>query len=186
MWSEPDPKCGLDDAIAPFLALHHDFDGRGTKPIRLGAELYFTGHSLGAAVATLALAKTASDGCSASSTSNCEQLRYVPVSGLYTYGSPRPFNRTFANGFARMMQDRTPIMRFVHNSDVVPFVPGSPFSHPGFDGSEADFQILVAPGRTLVGEEVKRFNASTGGADHSILSYLPVLAERLNADSPSP
>jgi hypothetical protein len=62
---------------------------------------WFTGHSLGAPLATLAA------------------QRYGNVRGLYTYGSPRVGDRDFKNGF--------PIKtyRFVNNNDIVTRVPPS-------------------------------------------------------------
>jgi len=39
--------CQNGDPIGPFVRAHHSFDGRSGKPVRKGAELYFTGHSLG-------------------------------------------------------------------------------------------------------------------------------------------
>jgi triacylglycerol lipase len=61
--------------------------------------VWFTGHSLGAALATLAA------------------QRYGKVRGLYTYGSPRVGDRGFKDGF--------PIKtyRFVNNNDIVTRVP---------------------------------------------------------------
>ncbi len=62
-------------------------------------KIWFTGHSLGAALATLAAD------------------RYGDAQGVYTYGSPRVGNAAFR-------QDYTPnTFRFVHNNDIVPMVP---------------------------------------------------------------
>ena len=70
--------------------------------------LWFTGHSLGAALATVAVAR----------------LRFEedkPVYGLYTFGQPRTGNQRFAN-FTNM--DRmTGAYRFVNNNDIVTRVP---------------------------------------------------------------
>jgi triacylglycerol lipase len=63
--------------------------------------IWFTGHSLGAALATLAAD------------------RYGNVSGLYTFGSPRPGDTAFANDFY------VKTYRFVNNNDVVARVPPS-------------------------------------------------------------
>lgn len=60
---------------------------------------WFTGHSLGAAMATLAAD------------------RFDGARGLYTFGSPRVGDKAFAQGF------RTPAFRFVNNNDIVPLVP---------------------------------------------------------------
>ena len=63
-----------------------------------GRTFWFTGHSLGAALATLAWKKYSSTGT---------------VPGLYTYGSPRVGDSDFGNGF----QEKT--YRFVNNDDIV-------------------------------------------------------------------
>jgi triacylglycerol lipase len=69
--------------------------------------VWFTGHSLGAALATVAAARA-------------ERLQ-----GLYTYGSPRvgdvAFAQSFSRKFADMGGDRH--FRFVHDNDVVTVVP---------------------------------------------------------------
>ena len=66
------------------------------KPART---FWFTGHSLGAAVATLAT------------------RRFGSGSALYTFGSPRPGNRDFAQGMS------AGVFRFVNHNDVVPRLP---------------------------------------------------------------
>jgi len=85
----------------------------------LGQSLWFTGHSLGAALATLAVAK----------------LRVPPsdkpVYGLYTYGQPRVGDRDFEQRFNADFQARA--FRFVNNNDIVTRVPSriAGFSHVG-------------------------------------------------------
>jgi triacylglycerol lipase len=64
-----------------------------------GRTFWFTGHSLGAAVATLAA------------------QRYGQVHGLYTYGSPRVGDLDFQQDF------KVPTYRFVNNKDIVTRVP---------------------------------------------------------------
>jgi len=63
------------------------------------ARVWFTGHSLGAALATLAAD------------------RYQGAQGLYTYGSPRVGGAAFRNDF------HVNAYRFVHNNDIVTMVP---------------------------------------------------------------
>jgi triacylglycerol lipase len=65
----------------------------------LNRTLWFTGHSLGAALATLAA------------------KRYGKVQGLYTFGSPRVGDVDFANRF------QISAYRFVNNNDIVTRVP---------------------------------------------------------------
>ena len=70
--------------------------------------VWFTGHSLGAALATLA-----SD-------------RHGRGQGLYTFGSPRVGNRKFRDRFA------TPAYRFVNNNDAVTELPpAGAYAHVG-------------------------------------------------------
>lgn len=73
-----------------------------------GQSLWVTGHSLGAALATLAVAR----------------LRFEedkPVYGLYTFGQPRTGDRDFARAFDTDFKALT--FRFVNNNDVVARVP---------------------------------------------------------------
>lgn len=68
--------------------------------------VWFTGHSLGAALATLAA------------------YRYRKVAGLYTFGSPRVGDYAFARAFAKHFRDLgIETYRFVNNDDVVAKVP---------------------------------------------------------------
>lgn len=67
-----------------------------------GRKLYITGHSLGAAMATIA-------------TSRFEE--FTKVEQLTTFGSPRVGTRKFVNAI------ETPHMRFVNNNDIVTKVP---------------------------------------------------------------
>lgn len=69
-----------------------------------GLPVWFTGHSLGAALATIAAA------------------RAERVQGLYTYGSPRVGDVAFAQAFSRTRAAGRHF-RFVHDNDVVTVVP---------------------------------------------------------------
>lgn len=69
--------------------------------------LWFTGHSLGAALATLAVAKMV-------------EFAY-PVAGLYTFGQPRVGDQRFVETINKEMGGR--YIRFVNNNDAVPRVP---------------------------------------------------------------
>jgi triacylglycerol lipase len=65
--------------------------------------LWLTGHSLGAAMATLASVRLAHEG--------------YKVRAVYTYGSPRPGDRVFHDSYC------LPNYRFVNNNDLVPHLP---------------------------------------------------------------
>jgi triacylglycerol lipase len=70
-------------------------------------KLWVTGHSLGAALASLAVARW------------CEAGR--PVAGLYTFGQPRTGDQTFARNFDFLF--RPHVFRIVNDRDVVTRVP---------------------------------------------------------------
>ncbi len=76
--------------------------------------LWVTGHSLGAALAALTVAR----------------LRFEedkPVYGLYTYGQPRTGDRDFERNFN--LDFKSKAFRFVNNNDIVPRVPPREFSY---------------------------------------------------------
>ena len=79
--------------------------------------LWFTGHSLGGALATLAVARLRQED--------------RPVHGLYTFGQPRVGDRKFAKNFNIDFKDQA--FRFVNNNDVVTRVPprAMEYSHVG-------------------------------------------------------
>lgn len=67
--------------------------------------IWFTGHSLGAAMATLAADRYATN--------------IGDIQGLYTFGSPRVGDKTFSESLMR----RVPTYRVVYNRDIVTRVP---------------------------------------------------------------
>ena len=90
------------DEVWPNLAVH--LTGLNAD----GKKLWFTGHSLGAALATLAAD------------------RFGKVAGLYTFGSPRVGDDSFRDDFW------VPTYRFLHNNDVVGRLPLPPlYVHVG-------------------------------------------------------
>lgn len=80
--------------------------------------LWVTGHSLGAALATLAVAKLRLE-------------KDEPVNGLYTFGQPRTGDRDFAKNLDADFEKQT--FRYVNNNDIVPRVPfrAMSYSHVG-------------------------------------------------------
>lgn len=78
--------------------------------------IWFCGHSLGAALTTLAAAKYVLS----SDSSDTEAVK-----GIYTIGQPRVGNREFAKGFNSVLAEKC--FRIVNNNDTVPQIPP-----PGF------------------------------------------------------
>lgn len=75
---------------------------------RNNQRIWVTGHSLGAALATLATARL-------------QMANNIPVQGLITFGQPRTGNKEFAKAFDRALAGR--VYRFVNNTDLVTRVP---------------------------------------------------------------
>ncbi len=86
---------------------------RANKP----KSLWFTGHSLGGALATLAAAQLYNED--------------YPVDGLYTFGQPRTGDQTFARNFD--LEFKPYAFRFVNNNDTVTRIPPRllKYSHVG-------------------------------------------------------
>jgi triacylglycerol lipase len=82
-----------------------------------GQSFWLTGHSLGAALATLAAARW--------------RKADKPVHGLYSFGGPRAGNRSFERTFDQDFGTRN--FRFVNNADLVTRVPlrAMEYSHAG-------------------------------------------------------
>ncbi|HAM72840.1 MAG TPA: lipase [Verrucomicrobiales bacterium] len=100
----------LESIWEPLLAAIESHQDRAQS-------LWFTGHSLGAALATLAVARL--------------RRKLKPVHSLYTYGSPRVGTAEFSDRFDRDFSDYT--FRYVNNADVVTRVPTREmgYSHVG-------------------------------------------------------
>jgi triacylglycerol lipase len=136
--------------------------------------LWITGHSLGAALACLATARTVFE-------------RRHPVGGLYTFGQPRTGDTEFARSFDGEFGNKT--FRFVNDQDIVTRVPPRAlfYEHVGrllfFDGQgrlqnddhfwnrflmevEVDFESMVKPKEVIT--------------DHSMDHYIGNLAKNLN------
>lgn len=117
-----------------------------------GRTLWFTGHSSGAALATLAA------------------QRYGNICGLYTYGSPRVGDLDFKNGF----QIKT--YRFVNNKDIVARVPPLPlYRHVG-DLKYIDSQGLIHEDSDALEEGVNDIQDDIS----SVLNSLSGLSEGSN------
>jgi triacylglycerol lipase len=97
----------LDEVWDPILALIMAEQARRPRP------LWITGHSLGAALATLAATR-------------CSDNGGLRLQGVYTFGSPRVGDARFGANIP------VPVFRFRNDSDVVPHLPlGLLFEHVG-------------------------------------------------------
>jgi triacylglycerol lipase len=139
--------------------------------------LWVTGHSLGGALATLAVAKL-------------RQERGHPVNGLYTFGQPRVGDEEFSSHFN---QDFGPYTyRFINNNDVVPRVPTrlmnyrdtgivKYFNEYGKINDKITWdQILLR----RIGERIEDILALDDIKDHSMINYLNNLAWLANPKLP--
>lgn len=100
IWEPHRIIAGMDQCIHAIRQEYADKNG-GQKPA-----IWFTGHSLGAALATLAAAFMAKED--------------IPVWGLYTFGSPRVGDEEFSRRFNEKLKR---VWRIVNNADVVTRVP---------------------------------------------------------------
>ena len=125
--------------------------------------VWLTGHSLGAALATLAAAK-------------CERL-----DGLYTFGSPRAGDGAFARALdRRLSQSGIEHHRFVNNRDVVTTLPppgiyehGGALKHIGADGRIGGGPSLASRvGNFLRGALTLPFDA-TGRLKPHLVNLIP-------------
>ena len=141
--------------------------------------LWVTGHSLGGALATLAVAKL-------------RQERGHPVNGLYTFGQPRVGDEEFSTHFNQDFGAYT--YRFVNNNDVVPRVPTRLMNYRDigtfkyFDqyGKISDKitwdQILLK----RVGERIEDILGLDEFKDHGMDNYLRNLGWLANPKLPKP
>ncbi|MEU9411623.1 lipase family protein [Streptomyces sp. NPDC048281] len=140
-----------------------------------GQRVYFTGHSLGGALAMLAAARIA-----------LEDPK-LAADGVYTYGQPRTCDRLLAAACNKGLKDR--VFRFVNNNDIVPTLPPEPaYTHV------ATLRYLDHTGKlhtttplvTGLTDKAKGLTAdvfapaSDGIRDHFMTSYLTALEKNLN------
>lgn len=140
------------------------------KSQRRQRPLWVTGHSLGAALATLAVAKLRIE-------------KNEPVSGLYTFGSPRVGDPEFAKNFNADFSTQT--FRYVNNNDIVTRVPALGYYHVGkfiyFDerGNQREdiswWRILQ---NRIEGRIKDLFEMGTDGIkDHAMSNYVACLGK---------
>jgi triacylglycerol lipase len=187
-----DLKTDADIRLSPFengARVHRGFlaaldqvwaevDERLTEMTARGLSIWYTGHSLGAALATLAAARRKPD-------------------ALYTFGSPRVGD----DGFARLL-DTIPIQRVVNCSDMATTVPGRflGYRHVGdqvFMTSTAGLFVNPTPMRVFFSKAAANVKygatlpwlrrgrvAARSFADHAIVNYTAALMEAIARQIP--
>ena len=160
-------------------------------------KLWFTGHSLGGALATLAAYRM------------FESPKHVPIVGVYTFGSPRVFDEQM---YDRYKDKQFHHFRFENRNDIVPLLPPGPilreplnalldrlfgdvvrlhavdYKHTGSlryinASNEIENETPLLPvtrawnlSKALLG------NLRSLAGDHSILNYQQALAQLLHGD----
>jgi triacylglycerol lipase len=117
----------------PIKGLKHYLDELSTQKER---PVWFTGHSLGAALATLAA------------------NRYVRVQGLYSFGSPRVGDLEFKNNY-RVMN-----FRFVNDEDIVTRLPPEAFSYRHIGN-----RIIIGANGLIAGTKLQMGSSEEAGKD---------------------
>ncbi|MFC8828115.1 lipase family protein [Streptomyces sp. NPDC057137] len=139
-----------------------------------GQSVWFTGHSLGGALAMLAGARW-----------YFEEPRLLP-DGVYTFGQPRTCERFLAGLHNKAFKDRC--YRFVNNNDIVPHLPPEPaFTHVDslryFDADGRLHESLPLAARLL--DRVKGLSAdlfapeTDAVKDHHLANYLAAFEKNL-------
>ncbi|WP_180985673.1 lipase family protein [Streptomyces sp. CB02959] len=137
--------------------------------------VWFTGHSLGGALAMLAGARM-----------YLEEPR-LQADGVYTYGQPRTCDRLLATAYNKGFKNR--MYRFVNNNDIVPQLPPEPvFTHvEALKYIDADGRLHDSVG--LLGNLADRAKGLTADAfapatdgvrDHSIKRYIAAIEQNLS------
>lgn len=139
-----------------------------------GQTMWFTGHSLGGALAMLAAARL-----------HLEEPR-LRADGVYTFGQPRTCDRVLAAAYNKGFREH--MYRFVNNNDIVPQLPPEP-AYTHVDALKyIDSSGKVRDSMTVLGGLADRAKgltadplapASAGVLDHSIRRYIAALEKNL-------
>ncbi|MFB9907052.1 lipase family protein [Allokutzneria oryzae] len=141
-----------------------------------GQTLWFTGHSLGGALAMLAGASL-----------YFEDPRLL-ADGVYTYGQPRTCDRVLAGAYDEAFVKR--MHRYVNNNDIVPQVPPQPLYHHVDALHYIDSTGKIRDSVTFLGGVTDRLKglaadvfAPTSDAlrDHCIDKYVTALEKNLSS-----
>nr|WP_308296910.1 lipase family protein [Streptomyces sp. ISL-44] len=139
-----------------------------------GQTVWFTGHSLGGALAMLAGARMF-----------MEEPR-LQADGIYTYGQPRTCDRMLAEEHNKAFDQR--MYRFVNNNDVVAQLPPEPVYRHVDALRYLDSEGKLRDSMPVVGRLLDRAKGATadplapmsdGVRDHSIKKYIAALEKNL-------
>jgi triacylglycerol lipase len=160
---------------------------QGALPAGQTLKTHFTGHSLGAALATLAAERVA-------------EQHPENVGSVYTFGSPRVFDAPAAAHYQGLLGDRT--FRFENNADLVAKVPPEVmgFQHVGtnlyFDhlgnqhvSPSARFvqnDVLAGTREDFIANRVARQGEIEGLWDHGSQGYVKHVFVNANGPAPRP
>lgn len=144
-----------------------------------GQMLFYTGHSLGAALATLAARRV----------QFASHNVHWPM-GVYTFGSPCVGDHHFCDAYDKDLQSRT--FRFVNNNDAVPRLLMATYRHVGrllyFDAEGRVNSETTALERffnliTAAVEDIRASNFHIDGLqDHGMSNYVAHLKANLHRD----
>ena len=137
--------------------------------------IFVTGHSLGAALAGLAVAAS--------------KTQHINIAGLYTYGMPRIGNKIFAKKFKKANGRKT--FRVINNNDAVTRVPPRIFGykHVGtvrylnsngqLETGETPWKKFLVRAKGQVKGRIEDFlkPGSDGLKDHSMKKYIKILTD---------
>ncbi len=123
-----------------------------------GCRVWFTGHSLGGALAALAAFR-----------------RRSQVGGLYTFGSPRVGDGVFATQLDSTLGQRS--IRYANDHDVVTHVPPEPFAFPGRYTHVRNLRWINKDGQVITTEPTVRHFVQDVIGDTAFLLDVVQLAE---------
>ena len=110
-WKVADPSVSVHRGFCS--ALDRVWPALRAELMKSDSPVWFTGHSLGGALAVLAAYRL----------SHCEGPDGPTIGGVYTFGQPRVGNAALSKSCSLELSQR--IFRYVNSSDIVPLIPPS-------------------------------------------------------------
>lgn len=135
-----------------------------------GARIWFTGHSLGGALAELATARS------------FNLFGSARVGGLYTFGKPRVGNQAYSDSFSARFAGSA--YRCVYRNDLVPTVPSHAVGYRHIGEGEADLFHFDESGTLSIGQGAWRnYTDRMSTVAHHILAFVEGTMSELHPDS---